>query len=204
MPYVYVLSNEAMPGLVKIGMTERDDVQTRLAELYSTGVPVPFYLEYACRVDDPCPVEEALHIAFSPQRVNSKREFFRIDPGQAIAILKLLDRAVDVTAQTQAQATEIDPESIAALEVLRRRRPRFDFHEMGIPLGATLLFDDGKTTVEVVGPRKVKLGDEELSLTACTQRLKATDRPLQPSPYWTYQGKTLREFYEETYTLDGD
>lgn len=39
---VYVLSNRAMPGLVKIGMTTRPELDTRLKELYTTGVPVPF------------------------------------------------------------------------------------------------------------------------------------------------------------------
>ena len=39
---VYVLTNPAMPGLVKIGMTDRDDVQRRMSDLYTTGVPLPF------------------------------------------------------------------------------------------------------------------------------------------------------------------
>ena len=39
---VYVLTNPAMPDIVKIGMTDREDVQRRMAELYSTGVPFPF------------------------------------------------------------------------------------------------------------------------------------------------------------------
>lgn len=39
---VYVLTNPAMPGLVKIGMTTRSDIDARMKELYSTGVPVPF------------------------------------------------------------------------------------------------------------------------------------------------------------------
>ena len=47
---VYVLSNRAMPGLVKIGMTTRPELDTRLKELYTTGVPVPFDVEYACEV----------------------------------------------------------------------------------------------------------------------------------------------------------
>lgn len=40
--YVYVLKNDYMPGLVKIGMTVRDDYRDRLNDLYTTGVPVPF------------------------------------------------------------------------------------------------------------------------------------------------------------------
>ncbi len=39
---VYVLTNAAMNGLVKIGKTTRDDIRIRLDELYTTGVPVPF------------------------------------------------------------------------------------------------------------------------------------------------------------------
>ena len=42
---VYVLSNRAMPGLVKIGMTTRKELDTRLKELYTTGVPIPFDVE---------------------------------------------------------------------------------------------------------------------------------------------------------------
>ena len=51
--YVYILSNPVMPGLVKIGMTERENLDARLKELYSTGVPVPFVCEYACQVSSP-------------------------------------------------------------------------------------------------------------------------------------------------------
>ena len=43
---VYVLTNPAMPNMVKIGKTTRD-VELRLADLYSTGVPLPFECEYA-------------------------------------------------------------------------------------------------------------------------------------------------------------
>jgi hypothetical protein len=84
---VYVLVNPAMPGLVKIGRTSQEDVGTRLAQLYTTGVPVPFELKYACRVPNPEEVESALHLAFGPQRINPRREFFRIEPEQAIAFL---------------------------------------------------------------------------------------------------------------------
>jgi hypothetical protein len=39
---VYVLTNEAMPGLVKIGLTT-DSLESRILQLSSaTGVPLPF------------------------------------------------------------------------------------------------------------------------------------------------------------------
>lgn len=115
---VYVLTNSAMPGLVKIGYTAQDDANSRIAQLYTTGVPVLFTIEYACKVQNAEEIENALHVAFGPNRINPRREFFRIEPDQAIAILKLLH-------------TE--------------------------------------------------------------------DDSVQPGPHWTYEGRSIRDLYEETY-----
>ena len=46
---VYVLTNPAMPKLVKIGKTGLG-VETRLNDLYITGLPLPFECAYAARV----------------------------------------------------------------------------------------------------------------------------------------------------------
>lgn len=72
---VYLLTNPVMPGLVKIGMTGQEDIDKRMKELYTTGVPVPFECQYACRVEksDCAKIEKALHVAFAPQRVNVNR-----------------------------------------------------------------------------------------------------------------------------------
>ena len=195
---VYVLTNPAMPGLVKIGRTSQEDTATRLSQLYSTGVPVPFELKFACRVQNPDEVELALHTAFGPQRINPKREFFRIDPEQAIAILRLL-HTEDATAEVAAQTTGIDEQSLAAGDVLRARRPNLDFHEMGIPDGSKLECPAKGVEAVVVGSKRVRLGDAELSLTAATRQVLQLDYSVQPSPHWTYNGRLLRDIYDETY-----
>lgn len=196
---VYVLTNPAMPGLVEIGRTTQEDASTRIAQLYTTGFPVPFTIEYACKVADPDAVETALHIAFGPQRVNPRREFFRIEPEQAIAILRLLNTE-NATDEVRAQEDNIDPESAKAAEVLRARRPNMNFHEMGIPDGSILHAVDSDATTEVVGPKKVRFQGELQSLTAATRKLLALDYSVQPAPYWTFHGKSLKEIYEETYS----
>ena len=103
---VYVLTNPCMPGMVKIGMTERDEIDARLKELYTTAVPLPFDCKYACKVKklECSKIEKALHTAFAPQRVNANREFFRIAPEQAIAILELFNHE-DITEEVK---TEIE------------------------------------------------------------------------------------------------
>ena len=51
MNYVYILSNESMPGLLKIGYTSCDP-RKRAAELFTTGVPEPFRVELVLISDD--------------------------------------------------------------------------------------------------------------------------------------------------------
>lgn len=76
---IYLLTNPAMPGLVKIGKTTRDDPKVCMDELYSTGVPVPFECVKAVKVDDEAAIDSALHTAIGPRRISSQREFFAID-----------------------------------------------------------------------------------------------------------------------------
>ncbi len=195
---VYVLTNPAMPGMVKIGYTTQEDANTRIGQLYTTGVPVPFQLEFACKVQNPEEVERALHVAFAPNRVNPRREFFKIEADQAIAILRLL-HVEDATSEVEKQPNQLDLQSIAAAEQLKARRPNLNFEEMEIPIGAELHSTHTDAIAVVVSPRKVRFGEEVLSLTAATREVLGLDYSVAPGPYWTYQGRTIREIYEDTY-----
>ena len=122
---VYVLTNPAMPGLVKIGMTDRDDVQRRMSDLYTTGVPLPFECVAARAIKDreALEIEKALHTAFGPNRVNSSREFFEIDPEQVQVLLRVMP-GQDVTPRTCGQDSRIQEEDQAAAAEYKRRRTR--------------------------------------------------------------------------------
>jgi hypothetical protein len=87
---IYILTNPAMPGIIKVGITGQSDVEGRMKQLYTTGVPVPFECNYACKVKDASEAEKALHFAFGDSRVNPNREFFKIAPERIVAVLKLL------------------------------------------------------------------------------------------------------------------
>ena len=196
---VYVLTNPAMPGLVKIGKTNRRNLGKRLAELYSTGVPVPFECHFAGTVEDADEVEKRFHKAFAPYRFNPKREFFQIEPDQAIALLELLILK-DVTDSVSQQAAKVDVESKVAADKLRSRRPNFNFAEMEIEVGAELIFTRGEEhQCRVVDEHKVEYDGDVYSLTALTTELLGSKYSVQPTPYWTYQGRTLKEIYDKVY-----
>ncbi len=198
---VYVLTNPAIPNLVKIGKTELQDVNLRLAQLYTTGVPFPFDLAFACKVPNAGEVERALHKAFAPNRVNPKREFFNIDADQAIAILKLL-HVEDATNEIAAMVSTIPDEEVQAANQYKARRPNLNFVEMGIPVGAVLSFSENEAYVTVVSDKKVSLDGVQLSLTAATRQLLHLEYSVAPAPYWSYDGKRLNEIYNETYVQD--
>jgi len=194
-----VLTNPAMPGVVKIGRTSAEDVSLRLAQLYSTGVPLPFDLSFACRVPNSDEVEKALHQAFGPYRINPKREFFKIEPEQAIAILRLL-HVEDATQQISEMPSSIPADELQAAKQYKAKRLNLNFSEMGIPVGAILQLTKGEATVTVASEKKVNFNGQETSLTDATRQLLALDYSVQPSPFWTYEGRTLKDLYEETYS----
>lgn len=89
---IYILENEAMPGFVKIGRTNRD-VEQRVSELSnSTAVPFPFHCVYAATVEDAVLVERQIHMAFAAQRV--RKEFFRLPAHCVISVLELVAKEI--------------------------------------------------------------------------------------------------------------
>jgi hypothetical protein len=84
--WLYLLTNPAMPGLVKVGMTTRSP-EERAHELASTGVPMAFDVEAAWPVDDVRSAEREAHAALSGHRVDGAREWFRLSVPQAIDAL---------------------------------------------------------------------------------------------------------------------
>ncbi|TGE15535.1 GIY-YIG nuclease family protein [Hymenobacter elongatus] len=195
---VYVLTNPAMPGLVKIGRTSHNDAKTRIDQLYTTGVPVPFTLEFVCKVPNSEEVEKALHVAFSPYRVNAKREFFSIDANQAIAILKLL-HVQDATLEIENQPSILEQSEIDAGTQMKRKRPNLNFDEMKIPIGTTLTCLTNGASATIANSKKVSFNGEEMSLTAATRLALGIDYSVAPCPYWTFDGRSLSDIYEETY-----
>jgi hypothetical protein len=112
---VYVLENEAMPGIFKIGMTS--NLQNRIAQMNnSTSIPLPFRCMYAAVVEDPVFVEQQLHAAFAPHRVSPRREFFRMPPECIIA-------AIELVATEVIQPTSVWPPSPPQSETAPAYRP---------------------------------------------------------------------------------
>lgn len=196
---VYVLRNEAMPNLIKIGKTQRKDLQARMSELYSTGVPFPFECLWAGEVRDCSRIESLIHNAFRNNRINPKREFFNIEPDQVIPLLQELainELTFDVDKALNQGVSKEEQDAPKQFH-----RPMLNFEEMNIPIGSTLVYvKNSDITSTVTGIKKVTFEDVEFSLTALTRKLLDLPYNVAPCRYWTYEGKNLQNIYDETYT----
>ena len=173
---VYLLTNPCMPGIVKIGKTSRTDLQNRMKELYTTGVPVPFECVYACRIklSHMDKLETTLHSAFEPYRVNKNREFFSIKPEQAIAFMKFVDNIQDVTSEVSAEiANDLTTDDTLAIAKVRKKRPSINFYEMGMHDGDVLVWCadahtghgpvyGGRRHVDDADGRRYRRGDQQV------------------------------------------
>lgn len=190
---VYLLTNPTMPDLVKIGRTK--DLEERLRQLSThSGVPVPFECFYACEVADSVKVEKALHDAFGDHRINSRREFFRLNPDRAVAILEL----VAIKDATLAAEVAEDQAELDALHREQTRREQFRFSMVDIAPGSLLTFSkDDEITATVVDDKRINFQGEITSTSAAATRLLHqigwTLRAAQGPLYWVYEGETLAE-----------
>jgi hypothetical protein len=93
--YLYCFSNESMPGILKIGMTERHP-QERLKEANGSDTwrpPTPYVMEFAKKVANVKDKEKTLHMLLKEfnKRINPKREFFSISKEVCYGFFELID-----------------------------------------------------------------------------------------------------------------
>lgn len=86
--FVYVLYSPAMPGVYKVGATERSPHQ-RAAELSrGTGIPVAYEVAHYGEVENPFAWEAHVHNELDAYRVNPDREFFRAPLAKIIEVIR--------------------------------------------------------------------------------------------------------------------
>ena len=145
---VYILTNDCMPGIIKIGYTTQT-IEERLKELDTTGVPWPFKCHFAVETDRYKEIESLLHDAFSDYRMRDNREFFKIAPERVVSALRISggeEIKMDNTAiDENGNKTEMPNGA-------ETNKKRFQFEKYGIHVGSELSFTrDKEKKCRVVG-----------------------------------------------------
>jgi hypothetical protein len=88
--WVYVISNEGKPGIVKVGYSTKDP-ELRAKELDGTADPYPHLVDYNVLIDDPYNLEQQSHTALADKRISDKgvgTEWFRTSSEEAVAVIR--------------------------------------------------------------------------------------------------------------------
>ena len=195
---IYVLVNEAMPDIVKIGRT-RNCIEARIRSLDNTSVPLPFQCFYAAEVSDSVIVESRIHKIFSDKRVRNNREFFRVSPSQVVQAIKLAE-IQEITPRIDVITELSDRNALELYGNAEEKRGRVTFKDLQIPSGAVLSFVRDESITCVVANNnfnRVIIEEEELSLSAAALKvlhnMGYTWSSARGSDYWKYDNQTLTE-----------
>lgn len=116
--WVYVISNPAMPGLVKVGFSTKDP-ELRAQELNNTGAPHPYQVDYDALTTDPHRTEQAVHRSLHSKREG--REWFRCSNLEAIQAIRNIIGDAMILENSRIQETTTPPKPAP---LPRREQPR--------------------------------------------------------------------------------
>lgn len=192
MAFIYIMTNPAYEGYVKIGFTDAD-VYKRAKELSSaSGVMFDFevygYYETPAKLGD-----KSLHKiidGLNPElRVNKRREFYKMSAKAAYEFLY----SVAELSGTEDKMTLVD-EDDEEVPAKTKRRPPFSFKAAHIPFGSEITFNgDNPVTAIVKDDRHITYNGETTSVSDLAQKLLDSKWQVQGTLYFTYEGETLSE-----------
>lgn len=205
--YVYILTNDSFrEDWVKIGRSSRP-VDVRSKELDNTAVPLPFKVYATIQTTKYTNVERIVHKQIdrlTDLRIRQNREFFNVEPTQALDILLDLATAIDDAVVMQ----YVDDKPVQLYPSINNEKPQavktekhvsrkpFEFAMVGLKDGDIITFAPLNIQVKVNGKNKVEFEGRLWSLSAFTGTYLPIEKQnnsgaYQGPKYFTYNNKTL-------------
>jgi hypothetical protein len=208
---VYILVNPCLDGWVKIGMSDKDDVKDRLAELNRpSNIPLSFRAYAVYHAENPGAIEQGIHKIIDTVNYNLRaretiesgtireREFFRISPEMAFEIFKSVAKIRGD--ENAIELIEPSNEEQEEEKLVQARRPRLNLKEIGIPDGAELVFVYDETIKCNADCKNNKLIYESDSYSIAALAIKMLNekcgwhvKSIAGAPYFKFNGQTLSD-----------
>lgn len=183
---VYILTNPCLDGWVKIGMTQRNDIERRLRELNSpTNIPLSYRCYAVYEVENPLEVEKRIHSIIdriddslhAREQLNNgrirEREFFRISPEVAYGIFKDIAHLRGDTDNLKLYAPTLEQCQEQEIAERKSKRSNNSFKLLNIAVGEeiTFLYDDVITAKVINDKNQVEYEGESYSVTKLACKL---------------------------------
>ena len=195
---IYVLTNDAMPDYIKIGFTSSEEVEIRMKQLDTTGLPLPFRLHACIEIDNAQRLERLAHDVFASHRARPNREFFLMEPETAVRYFHAISLN-DVTARWIAVDQRMIDETGQTLQddkVVKPKLASFTFESAGVPVGALVEFVRNPSfQVTVVNENEVEFEGNRTKLSPLARIL--FERIGQANASGAYQGPLYFSYEDE-------
>lgn len=183
---VYILTNPCLDGWVKIGMTERNDVERRLQELNSpTNIPLSYRCYAVYEVDNPFEVEKRIHSIIDrvddslharEQLDNGRlreREFFKISPETAYGIFKDIAVLRNDVEKLKLYTPTINQSYEQEIAEIATKRSNSSFKLLNINVGdkITFLYDENLTAKVLNETNQIEFENESYSVTGLARKI---------------------------------
>lgn len=183
---VYILTNPCLDGWVKIGMTERNDIERRLQELNApTNIPLSYRCYAVYEVENPLEVEKRIHSIIdrvddslhAREQLNNgrirEREFFKISAETAYGIFKDIANLRGDIDKLKLYAPTFEQAQEQEIAERKTKRSNNSFKLLNIQVGEeiTFLYDDTITAKVINDKNKIEYEGVNYSVTALARKL---------------------------------
>lgn len=183
---VYILTNPCLDGWVKIGMTERNDIERRLQELNSPpNIPLSYRCYATYEVENPLEVERRIHSLIdrvddslhAREQLNNgrvrEREFFKISPETAYGIFKDIAALMGDANKLKLYTPTLDQSQELELAENKTKRSNNSFELLNIGIGEEIsfLYDDTIIAKVLNKKNQVEFDGIQYSVTGLARKI---------------------------------
>lgn len=187
---VFVLTNDAMPGFVRLDHTTKNDLAARIERINRGELPVPFRLHYAAVVADCELVDRNIRFMFAEYCEKPGSKFFKINPDILHAAIELAAREV---IELSDKEQGISPAERAKMDQIRAYHDAVRFEALNAEAGTVLRFSKNEAlTCKAMGNGMVEIdGNPATPAEASAMAMQASgfDWPdVAATDYWVPDG----------------
>lgn len=184
--FVYIFTNPCLDGWVKIGKTERNDINARLNELNAPpNIPLSFRCYATYEVENPFEVEQRIHSIIdridnslhAREQLNNgrtrEREFFKISPETAYGIFKDIAALRGDSDKLRLTTPTLDQSQEQEIAESRTKRSNNSFKLLRINIGeeVSFLYDDTIVATVIDNKNKLNLDGVIYSVTGLAKKI---------------------------------
>jgi len=171
--FVYIMTNPAMPGLIKVGMSSRvPEFRAKDEDLNATGVPGKYKVRYYAFFGDMYLAEKKAHQKLQPYHYS--KEFFKVDVSTAINAIESIDMEFTrLHSEAMFREEEYRAHVKIQMELIPKQEPKTQ------PLYLRKKQDDQQKRVDAMKERDQRLEKQAEQRTRRRERIKSFENQWQ-------------------------